>query len=90
MISLITNITDHVVTRRIAGTQTVRPELRKLIDIDKSANRLYNFLSASMELMKVMARACGHDHLSKFNELDLTTWKKVMADLTGIKFGGIG
>ena len=38
--------------------------------------------------MKVMARACGHNHLSKFNINDITTWKKDMADLTGIKFGG--
>jgi hypothetical protein len=39
--------------------------------------------------MKVMARACGHNHLNKFNSNDITTWKKEMADLTGIKFGGV-
>ncbi|NQY28629.1 MAG: CDGSH iron-sulfur domain-containing protein [Flavobacteriaceae bacterium] len=71
-----------------AGVATQKPELRKLLNVDKSAKQLYNFLSASTDLMKVMARACGHNHLSKFNINDITTWKKDMADLTGVKFGG--
>lgn len=72
-----------------AGVATQKPELRKLLNIDKSANQLFNFFSASTELMKVMARACGHNHLNKFNQNDITTWKKEMADLTGIKFAGM-
>jgi glutamate synthase domain-containing protein 2 len=71
-----------------AGIATQKPELRKLINVDKSATQLYNFFSASAELMKVMARACGHDHLNKFNQKDITSWKKDMADLTGIKYAG--
>jgi glutamate synthase domain-containing protein 2 len=72
-----------------SGVATQKPELRKLINIDKSAQQLQNFFSASTELMQVMARACGHDHLNKFNQNDITTWKKDMADLTGIQFGGV-
>ena len=72
-----------------AGIATQKPELRKLVNIDKSANQLFNFFSASTELMKVMARACGHDHLNKFNQKDLTSWKKDMAELTGIRFAGM-
>jgi len=72
-----------------AGVATQKPELRKLLNVDKSAKQLYNFFSASTDLMKVMARACGHDHLNKFNKKDITTWKKDMADLTGIKFAGL-
>ena len=72
-----------------AGVATQKPELRKSLNIDKSANQLFNFFSASTELMKVMARACGHNHLNKFNPNDITTWKKDMADLTGIKFAGM-
>ena len=68
---------------------TQKPELRKLINIDKSATQLYNFFNASTELMKVMARACGHNHLNQFEQRDITTWKKDMADLTGIKCAGI-
>ncbi|MEM7161194.1 MAG: glutamate synthase-related protein [Bacteroidota bacterium] len=71
-----------------AGVATQKPELRKLLNVDKSAKQLSNFFNASTELMKVMARACGHDHLNKFNQKDITTWKKEMADLTGIKFAG--
>ena len=40
--------------------------------------------------MQVMARACGHDHLSGFNADDLTTWKKDMSDLSGVAYGGLG
>ena len=72
-----------------AGIATQKPELRKLINIDKSATQLYNFFNASTELMKVMARACGHNNLNKFNQKDLTSWKKDMAELTGIKFAGM-
>ena len=40
--------------------------------------------------MKVMARACGHTHFNQFNLNDITTWKREMADLTGIKYAGVG
>ena len=43
----------------------------------------------SVELMQVMARACGHDHLSNFSSDDLTTWKREMAELSGVAFGGV-
>lgn len=72
-----------------AGVATQKPELRKLLNVEKSAKQLYNFFTASTDLMKVMARACGHDHLNQFNQNDITTWKKDMADLTGIRFAGI-
>ncbi len=39
--------------------------------------------------MKVMARACGHAQLAAFNIDDLTTWKRDIAELTGIAFGGV-
>ncbi|SEC79053.1 Glutamate synthase domain-containing protein 2 [Tenacibaculum sp. MAR_2009_124] len=71
-----------------AGIATQKPELRKLLNIDKSANQLFNFFTASAELMKVMARACGHDNLNKFNSKDITTWKKDIAELANIRFAG--
>jgi predicted HAD superfamily Cof-like phosphohydrolase len=58
--------------------------------IEKSAEQLKNFFEASTELMQVMARACGHSHLSQFNANDLTTWKKDMAELSGVAYGGLG
>lgn len=44
---------------------------------------------ASTQLMQVMARAFGHDRLDKFHPDDITTWKRQMADLTGIQYAGI-
>jgi hypothetical protein len=39
--------------------------------------------------MAVLARAAGHDHLSGFNQEDLTTFKTDMAKLTGVTYGGV-
>ncbi|MEV8467766.1 glutamate synthase-related protein [Fluviibacterium sp. DFM31] len=72
------------------GIATQKPELVNRLVVEKSARRLANFFEAATELMQVMARACGHDHLSKFNADDLTTWKREMSDLTGIPYGGLG
>ncbi len=33
--------------------------------------------------------ACGHRHLSKFNGNNITTWKRDMAELSGISFAGV-
>ncbi len=71
------------------GIATQKPHLVSRLIVEKSAERLKNFFDVSVSLMQVMARACGHDHLSKFNRDDLTTWKKEMAELSGIAFGGV-
>ncbi len=71
------------------GIATQKPHLVSRLVIEKSARQLTNFFEASVELMQVMARACGHDHLSKFSHDDLTTWKKEMAELSGVAFGGL-
>jgi glutamate synthase domain-containing protein 2 len=71
------------------GIATQQPHLRQRIKIDKGAQQLDNFFRASTELMKVMARGCGHDHLNKFCIDDLTTWNREMAHLTGIAYGGV-
>lgn len=72
------------------GIATQQPHLVNRLVIEKSARRLANFFDSSVELMKIMARACGHDHLSKFSTRDLTTWKKDMSELSGIPYGGLG
>lgn len=72
-----------------AGIATQKPELRKRIDIKTSAERLARFMTSSVELMQVMARACGHDHLNQFNPQDITTWHKDMAELSGVQYGGV-
>lgn len=71
------------------GIATQKPHLTNRLVVEKSAHKLKNFFEASTELMKVMARACGHTRLADFNIQDLTTWKREMADLTGVEYGGI-
>jgi len=71
------------------GIATQKPDLRRRLKIEKGAKQLNNFFQASTELMQVMARACGHDHLNQFCIDDLTTWDREMAHLTGIAYGGV-
>jgi glutamate synthase domain-containing protein 2 len=71
------------------GIATQKEHLRQRIIIEESAQRLANFFQASVELMQVMARACGHRNLSDFNIDDLTTWKKEMVGFTGVRYGGV-
>ncbi len=72
------------------GIATQRADLRQRLDIENSSTRLHNFFDASIELMQVMARACGHDHLNKFNKDDLATWHHEMALLSGVTYSGFG
>lgn len=71
------------------GVATQKPELRKRLDVQVGADRLARFFGASIELMQVLARACGHDSLSSFTTRDITTWKREMAELSGIRFAGV-
>ncbi|NMP17874.1 glutamate synthase-related protein [Thalassotalea sp. Y01] len=71
-----------------AGIATQRQDLRQRLNVDKSAQQLQNFFQASVSLMQVMARACGHNALSKFNRDDLATWHHDMASLSGIRYSG--
>jgi glutamate synthase domain-containing protein 2 len=73
-----------------AGIATQKPELRARLQVERSAVRLSNFLRASVDLMKVMARACGHQHLNAFSRDDLATLDWSMAQVAGIPFAGQG
>jgi hypothetical protein len=42
-----------------------------------------------VELMKILARACGYTHLSQFRLHDLVIWKRDVAYLTGVRYGGV-
>jgi glutamate synthase domain-containing protein 2 len=71
------------------GIATQKKHLRARLEIEKSAQQLDNYFRASVELMKVLARGCGHPHLDRFELRDLTTWKREIAELTGIRFAGV-
>jgi glutamate synthase domain-containing protein 2/CDGSH-type Zn-finger protein len=72
-----------------AGVATQKEELRARLQVDVASERLARFLGASVELMQIMARACGHDRLSEFDADDITSWKKPIAELAGIRFAGV-
>jgi len=72
------------------GIATQKPHLRARLPVDEAAHRLDRFLRATVELMKVLARACGHDHLAQFSLDDLTTFDRDMAALAGVPYGGVG
>ena len=71
------------------GIATQKPNLRSRLVVEQSAKQLANYLRATVELMKILARACGHDHLGNFRPEDLTTWKRDVAHLTGVAYGGV-
>ncbi|MBL4572836.1 MAG: glutamate synthase, partial [Gammaproteobacteria bacterium] len=72
-----------------AGIATQKADLRQRLNVKKSSVQLKNFFEASVELMQVMSRACGHDDLSKFNKNDLATWHREMGMLSGVKYSGL-
>jgi hypothetical protein len=51
---------------------------------------LARYFGASVALMQVLARACGHNSLNQFTPHDITSWHREMADLSGISFAGLG
>jgi glutamate synthase domain-containing protein 2 len=73
-----------------AGIATQKPHLRARLDVEESARRLARFLDASVSLMQVMARACGHRHLQQFSTEDLSTFSEEMARLSGVVYSGVG
>lgn len=71
------------------GIATQKKDLRSRIIIDEAAQRLTRFFEASVELMTVLARACGHTHLSEMALTDLTTFDREMHHLAGVPYGGV-
>ncbi len=71
------------------GIATQKEHLRKRLIIDEAAQRLNRFFNASVELMQVLARACGHSHLNQFCADDLTTFNRDLAYLSGVQYAGV-
>ncbi len=71
------------------GIATQKENLRQRLQIQASAKQLHNFFSATTDLMRVVARSCGHDDLSKFERSDLSTFNWDMHKLTGIPYAGV-
>lgn len=71
------------------GIASMKDHLRARFEIEKSAAMLDNFFHGSTELMKILARACGHTSFKDFSPYDLITWKKEMHHLSGVEYAGI-
>ncbi len=72
------------------GIATQKDHLRRRLKIQSSARQLANWFEATVHLMAVLARACGHDHLNGFELRDLTTFDRDVAALTGVRYAGVG
>ncbi len=71
------------------GIATMKENLRGRLIIESSAKQLHNFFEATNELIKVIARACGHEHVQDFSFNDLSTFNYEMHRLTGINYAGM-
>jgi glutamate synthase domain-containing protein 2/nitrite reductase/ring-hydroxylating ferredoxin subunit len=71
------------------GIATQKPHLRDRLPVDEAAERLHRFFSSSVELMAMIARACGHQSLTEFNHGDLFTTSHDMHRLAGVAFAGV-
>ncbi len=71
------------------GIATQKESLRSRMIIESSAKQLHNYFDATNNLIKVIARACGYDDVSKFNHDDLSTFDHDMHRLTGINYAGV-
>ena len=71
------------------GIATQKESLRTRLKIQSSAKQLHNYFDATNNLIKVIARACGYDDISKFNAEDLSTYNLDIHKLTGISYAGV-
>ncbi len=71
------------------GIATQKESLRSRLLIESSAKQLYNYFTATNDLIKVVARSCGYDDVTKFNRYDLSTFNQDMHKLTGINYAGV-
>jgi glutamate synthase domain-containing protein 2 len=66
------------------GIATQDPELRKRLNIDKSAQRISNFLSVSTEELKTFARITGNYNVHDLQIKDLCTTNQEISNYTNI------
>lgn len=72
-----------------AGIATQNPLLRARLPVRQAAERLNRYLRSAVDLMVVLARACGHHRLADFTLDDLTTFDRDFAYLSGVPYAGV-
>lgn len=70
------------------GIATQQPHLRDRLPVELAAQRLHRFLVSTVELMTILARACGHRRLADFELEDLVTFDRDFAYLSGVPYAG--
>lgn len=71
------------------GIATQQPHLRDRLPVELAARRLRRFLQSTVELMAILARACGHRRLADFELDDLVTFDRDLAYLSGVPYAGV-
>jgi glutamate synthase domain-containing protein 2/nitrite reductase/ring-hydroxylating ferredoxin subunit len=71
-----------------AGIATQDPRLRARLPSQAAAQRLHRFFRTAVDLMVVLARACGHRRLADFELDDLVTFDRDFAYLSGVHYAG--
>lgn len=71
------------------GIATQQAHLRARLPVERAAQRLARFLESAVELMSVLARACGHRRLADFSITDLVTFDRDIAYLTAVPYAGV-
>lgn len=71
------------------GIATQDPRLRARLPVTAAAERLERYLRSAVELMVVLARACGHRSLGAFGLDDLTTFNRDFGYLSGVPYAGV-
>lgn len=71
------------------GIATQDPTLRQRLDTQAGPQRVARYLQSACELMTVMARACGHAHLSDFSLADIATADRELVALAGVPYVGV-
>ncbi|MEC4871848.1 glutamate synthase-related protein [Mycobacteroides chelonae] len=70
------------------GIATQNPALRDRLPIDLAAARLQRFLQSTVELMAILARACGHRRLADLELDDIVTFDRDFAYLSAVPYAG--
>ena len=69
------------------GIATQDPELRRKLDL-KAARKVYNFITACTEEVKMAAAACGKRDVHELNRADLRSLSLVVSKITGVPLVG--
>jgi glutamate synthase domain-containing protein 2 len=71
------------------GLATQDPKYTACMDVEVSSQRLYNFLSANAEELKILAMLSGHESLSTIGLEDIRALDLNTAAMTGVKMAGL-